>query len=399
MNANGRYTIGYCRPLLTHTVMICTAAASLSRRRLRSARPATFGASAVRSQVPQRGQPETLAVRGVLQQLGDVRQVGHQPFPALPGQHPPCPYPASCAASNTAATPRSRACPAQLRSFSATRSVSESPPAARISAVSRKNIVDAAARTRPGRCGCSNASSRHSQSCAAAESEHVGIPGVHARDTGLGERGVAGPGVLVGLDDDRDIAGLQRLAGEGGAAGQQRADIGGQVACRCVHAGRSIADGRGCSCVPRVTPPATGTARCAVRPGQPVALVMALTLVHDDAGAAQLRAAQHHLQPVHQRGVAAPVDAQGLLVPGGLGGPQVGVDVAAAERVDGLLRVADQDQRRPPGERPLDDLPLHRVGVLELVDHHDRPALRHPHPGRRIVGSASASASRVSRSS
>ena len=31
-------------------------------------------------------------------------------------------------------------------------------------------------------------------------------------------------------------------------------------------------------------------------------------------------------------------------------------------------------------------LPLHRVGVLELVDHHDRPPLMHPQLSRRVVG-------------
>ncbi|CPA28096.1 Uncharacterised protein [Mycobacterium tuberculosis] len=51
----------------------------------------------------------------------------------------------------------------------ATRSVSASPSAASDSAVSPKNIVHAAARTSPLRCGASNASSRHSQSLAACE--------------------------------------------------------------------------------------------------------------------------------------------------------------------------------------------------------------------------------------
>ena len=65
---------------------------------------------------------------------------------------------------------------------------------------------------------------------------------------------------------------------------------------------------------------------------------------------------------------------------------QIGDDVAAAERVDRLLRVADQDQRGAVAERAVDHLPLHRVGVLELVDHHDRPALMHPQLGRGVVG-------------
>ena len=58
---------------------------------------------------------------------------------------------------------------------------------------------------------------------------------------------------------------------------------------------------------------------------------------------------------------------------------EVGVHVGAAERVDRLLRVADQHERRGAvAERPLDDLPLRRVGVLELVDHHDGEPLAQP---------------------
>ena len=67
--------------------------------------------------------------------------------------------------------------------------------------------------------------------------------------------------------------------------------------------------------------------------------------------------------------------------------PEVGRDVAAAEGVDRLLRVADQHHRRVAGERPVEHLPLHRVGVLELVDEHHLPALPHPLAGRRgVVG-------------
>ena len=71
---------------------------------------------------------------------------------------------------------------------------------------------------------------------------------------------------------------------------------------------------------------------------------------------------------------------------GALAGAEVGDDVAAAERVDGLLRVADQHQRGLADEGALDDLPLDRVGVLELVDHHDRPAPAHPVAGGCVVG-------------
>jgi hypothetical protein len=63
---------------------------------------------------------------------------------------------------------------------------------------------------------------------------------------------------------------------------------------------------------------------------------------------------------------------------------QVGVDVAAAERVDGLLGIADDHQG--PGRRSPPDLagdaPLDRIGVLELVDQRPRQ------PGRQPTGQA-----------
>ena len=78
---------------------------------------------------------------------------------------------------------------------------------------------------------------------------------------------------------------------------------------------------------------------------------------------------------------------------------EVGDHVAAAEGVDGLLGVADQHHRRVAAERPVEHLPLHGVGVLELVDQHDLPALPHPLARPAASSSASASASRPSRSS
>ena len=67
-------------------------------------------------------------------------------------------------------------------------------------------------------------------------------------------------------------------------------------------------------------------------------------------------------------------------VPRGL---QVGDDVGAAERVDRLLGVADQHQRGVAVEGAAQDRPLHRVGVLELVDQHHPVARPQPAPRRR----------------
>ena len=327
--------------------MICTAAASLSRRRLRSADPVS-SVVWVRSQSRSAGspKPERCAVFWSSWVTCARSVISRSP----PCQDNTClPIPASCAASSTAATPRSRACPAQLRSSSAIRSVSESPPAARLSAVSRKKTVDAAARTRPGRCGCSNASSRHSQSCAAAEANTLESPvytaGIPASASALSQ---ARASLWVSTMTAISRASSGR-PGERGATGQQRADIGGQVAAD-VLAQAVDADGAGALAAAGHHPQPERIV--AGRAGEPVALMMRGDVVHDDAGPTELRAAQHHLQPVHQGGVTAPVDAEGLLVPGGLRGPQVGVDIAATEGVDGLLGVADQDQRRLPRGRP-----------------------------------------------
>ena len=68
---------------------------------------------------------------------------------------------------------------------------------------------------------------------------------------------------------------------------------------------------------------------------------------------------------------------------GHLGGVEVGVDVGAPEGVDGLLGVADEDERGgAAAEAELEDVPLDRVGVLELVDQgHLVAAPQRPDPG------------------
>ena len=86
--------------------------------------------------------------------------------------------------------------------------------------------------------------------------------------------------------------------------------------------------------------------------------------------------------------------------PAARGGVQVGVHVGAAERVDGLLGVADQHERHPArAERAPQDVPLHGIRVLELVHQHDavaraqpggrrgpaRPAQRAVEPGEQVV--------------
>ena len=111
-----------------------------------------------------------LAVRDILEQLGDVGQVGHVAFAALPGQHAPAHALQLGGLEDGGDTAVARMS-AHSRSVSAISSVRASPPSARsVMAVLPKNMVDAAARTTPARCGWSNASSSASQSAAAWDS-------------------------------------------------------------------------------------------------------------------------------------------------------------------------------------------------------------------------------------
>ena len=71
-------------------------------------------------------------------------------------------------------------------------------------------------------------------------------------------------------------------------------------------------------------------------------------------------------------------------------GGEVGVDVAAAEAVDRLLGIADQEQRARVAARPAPNTrskiaPLARIGVLEFVDQRDRVLrAQAPRPARRL---------------
>src|SRR5690606_34740570 len=57
---------------------------------------------------------------------------------------------------------------------------------------------------------------------------------------------------------------------------------------------------------------------------------------------------------------------------GRIPGLEIDLEVGAAERVDGLLGVADEPERLfALVEDGAEDRPLHRVGVLELVDERD----------------------------
>ena len=188
-----------------------------------------------------------------------------------------------------------------------------------------------------------------------------------------------------GLHQDRDVAGLQvprpvvvdvRRPGV-----QQLGHVGGEVLGDPAAQG---ADRRGAALVdPDMTQPDRLAAGRAHQPGRGV-LGRGRDREHRDLRVAQCRPVREHLQRVDQGRVAAPVAGERAAAVGGAYGVEVAEHVTASERVDRLLRVADQDQVGVPGERPVEHLPLHRVGVLELVDQDHLPALPHPLAGRGV---------------
>ncbi len=95
-----------------------------------------------------------------------------------------------------------------------------------------------------------------------------------------------------------------------------------------------------------------------------------------DAALSELRVGEQGVVRLEQRLVAPPVLAQRPLRRDLVLGLEIGLDVGATKRVDGLLGVSDEHQRGvATAEGGLHDLPLHGVGVLEFVDQHDVVAL------------------------
>ncbi len=106
-----------------------------------------------------------------------------------------------------------------------------------------------------------------------------------------------------------------------------------------------------------------------------------------DVGVAELRIGEERVVGLEQPLVASPVHVQRPLGLDHLVGVEVGVHVGSAEGVDRLLGVADQHEGRVAGlaEGAVHDVPLHRVGVLELVDQDDVVALPQTGAGHRAA--------------
>ena len=181
------------------------------------------------------------------------------------------------------------------------------------------------------------------------------------------------------------VGGRDRGAVPGRVGGEEGGDVGGAVVGDVLTGGVDLDHVALDQLHPRAAylpDPERGRRR---RTGQPRAGVRGRHRAYDDARVAEGRATQHDLEPLDQGGVAPSVGAEGRAGRRGLGGREVGDHVAAAEGVDGLLGVADQDHRGVAGERPVEHLPLLGVGVLELVDEDDLPPLPHPLAGRCVV--------------
>src|SRR5699024_6707994 len=93
---------------------------------------------------------------------------------------------------------------------------------------------------------------------------------------------------------------------------------------------------------------------------------------------AELRVTENTARRLDEWFVGAIVVAEGVSLRRGSDGFEVGVDIPAAEGVDRLLRVADEDEVALAVEGGLEDPPLRVVRVLELVDEHHLPAFAHP---------------------
>ena len=201
------------------------------------------------------------------------------------------------------------------------------------------------------------------------------------RDPGGGQRGGEVAAAAVGRDQHRDVLRPQLTgAGRGlqpGAAGQQPHHLGDQIG---VH------PGPGGGCVEQFgagDAPQPDRRRCGSE--QAGALMAGGDRRHGDA-LAEGDVVEQGVDPGHHRRVRPVVDLQRELLVRGRHRLAIGRDVGAAETVDRLLGVTDQDQRAVAVEGALQDLPLHRVGVLELVDQHHLAAPAQPLDRSRCGG-------------
>ena len=111
-------------------------------------------------------------------------------------------------------------------------------------------------------------------------------------------------------------------------------------------------------------------------------LVLRADRMHGDPRIAELKPTHDGLHPTDHSGIAAVVGRQRGVRARLLGGIQVTEHIGTAEGVDGLLRVADQDQRAPSMEDGAQNVPLRWIGVLELINQDHLVCLPQPVAGQ-----------------
>ncbi len=216
--------------------------------------------------------------------------------------------------------------------------------------------------------------------------EHAGPRDLGRADPLVSQPSLDRRGLMVGVDQHRDVARLHRTGSDPGTAGQQPGDFGrhgveGEAARRRPreHPGHAVAQshegqggqgvaGRGFEGLTRALP---GASR-----GE-----------SDLGDQERIGRGEYGIHRPDQRGRRALVLGQRVALGDRAAGIEIGEDVRAAKSVDRLLGIADQHQRaardsvagRPAGHRvgqvdAPEDLPLQRIGVLALVDQRQRMA-------------------------
>ena len=402
----GRYTTGNSSPLLRWIVSTCTASASDSRRRLRSSSPVSCSASAIRrrSHPVSAVVPRCSARAAAWSSCADVAQVGQPPLAAGEPQHAL----GQALGQRDLLDQRGDALHAQ-HPRPAVQALVDLLPRGFVgrrrprSDDQPRNGVSAAARARGdgGRALDAPPSSR-------SQSRAWGVP--NTLPAPLMTAGTPTSSSASRIERGRLVAcGRARRRGRGGCGRRRRSASGATAARRGPRRRRARRAARALS-----TWMVVAVARRLDRG------VVAVHDAHaqrrrvgraDEAGARAEPAAHRAVQRSPRARAARRRTARRRrrAGPGRCGSCarasparrppraafEVRVDVGAAERVDRLFRVADEHERPVAGaERAAHDAPLHRVGVLELVDEHDADSAPQPRrhgvvaPARRRAGSA-----------
>ena len=291
----------------------------------------------------QGGQPEPLPTRGLVEQLAEVVEVGHQPFAVGARQHP-----ARQAGGRDRLVHRGHAAGAEQ--VEPAPDPLADPVGERVTSgvEGLRGLADERGQRHgphPGGALLLQRLEQREPLVGRLAQHHAAATAHHRRDP-VGEQ--RGPDRLDPLDageEQRDVAGADRLPVVRRAGAEQPRHVGGEVLGdvlpQLVDPDRAVAAGREVG-RPELTQAQGCADRCADQPALPV---VRLDVEHRDLRVAELGAAGQGLERADQAGVTAPVGGEGVPGGGGAGSAEVGDHVAAAEGVDRLLRVADQDQR------------------------------------------------------